>query len=236
MKKGRNKGNNKGNKGGNTNIIKDLSELKSIVKSEKIELMEEFEVLSQPEIELEIKPITTKVVFDKSEKITKAPSSVKPSSNKKLYYGVVVDITTTKVHNEILTLMIGTKQENGRPETIRAHKTNLPKGVNFEVNDKVSFEIQEYRHKSDQYSKKNACNVELVAKGNAIMDKLIEKLYGSKVVITYSEGQLKTLATECASQAKNIDEMIKAIENSYKIKFIGKTSTAYVRFAFEDLG
>lgn len=249
MKKNRNKGGNKGRNNSNTKVIQDLSELKTIIPPDKVDLQlleEEFEIASPTtdEIELIVEPtkVSTPVVntpaVKKTDtvKTTKTPSEHKQSHVGKRYEGVIVDITTTKVHNEILTLMIGMKENNGRPQTVRAHKSNLPKGVNFEVNDKVSFEIYEHKSKDSQFAKKNAVNVQLVAKGNAIMDKLIEKLYGSRVLITYSEGQLKTLATECASQVKSIEEMIKAIENQYKIKFIGKTSTSYVRFAFEDLG
>ena len=91
--------------------------------------------------------------------------------------------------------------------------------------------LQEYFSKGQQ--RFNADKVKLVTTGVPIMDDIIAKMQNSPTIIAYSENQLRVLVTEYAKSAKTIEDAIKAIETSTKLKFVGKTDIKFPMFAFE---
>lgn len=144
--------------------------------------------------------------------------------------GVISGIQRSEPHNDINMLKIGTIID-GVPNIYTAQRKNFDTSVPFKVNDQVEFVLQEYFSKGQQ--RFNADKVKLVTTGVPIMDDIIAKMQNSPTIIAYSENQLRVLVTEYAKSARTIEDAIKAIETSTKLKFVGKTDIKFPMFAFE---
>lgn len=159
------------------------------------------------------------------------PFKVPPKAHKNVIRtGVISGIQRSEPHNDINMLKIGTIID-GVPNIYTAQRKNFDTSVPFKVNDQVEFVLQEYFSKGQQ--RFNADKVKLVTTGVPIMDDIIAKMQNSPTIIAYSENQLRVLVTEYAKSARTIEDAIKAIETSTKLKFVGKTDIKFPMFAFE---